>query len=69
MMAYNTDGAVVVIRRIFMVVRYCHERGKKEKQNHKCGNSTTADRSFPFTHNQRLIHVVEFVKKLFKKCS
>jgi hypothetical protein len=67
MITRNTDGAVVVVGRIFMVVRYCHERGEKEKQNHECGNSTAADHGFPFTQKQRLLHVVKFVKKLFKK--
>jgi hypothetical protein len=35
-MAYNTDGAVVIVGRIFMVVRYCHESSKKEKQYQEC---------------------------------
>jgi hypothetical protein len=66
-MAYNTDGTVVVVGRIFMVVQYGHECGKKEKQYQESGNFTAADHSLLFTMKQRLVHVVEFVKKLFKK--
>jgi hypothetical protein len=49
-MACNADGAVVVVSRIFMVVRCHRECGKKEKQYQERGNSTTADHGFPFTH-------------------
>lgn len=47
-MAYNTDGAVVIVGRIFVVMRYCYESSKKEKQYQEYGNSTTADHSLPF---------------------
>jgi len=67
-MAYNTDGAVVIVGRIFMMMRCSQECGKKEKQYQECGNSTAVDHSLPFTHKQRLVHVFEFVKKSFKKC-
>jgi hypothetical protein len=51
-MAYNTNRAVVIVGCIFMVMQYCHECGKKEKQYQECGNSTAVDHSLPFTNKQ-----------------
>lgn len=65
-MAYNTNRAVVIVGRIFMVMQYCHECGKKEKQYQECGNSTATDHNLPFKDKQRLVHAVEFVKKCLK---
>jgi hypothetical protein len=51
-MAYNTDGAIVIVCRIFMVMRYSYESSKKEKQYQECRNSATADHSLSFTHER-----------------
>jgi hypothetical protein len=39
-MAYNTDGTVVIVGRIFMVMEHRHERGKDEKEYEKYGKLT-----------------------------
>jgi hypothetical protein len=38
MMSRNTDGAVMVVRSVRMVMRQCYERGKKENQYEEYGN-------------------------------
>ena len=48
MITCNTDGAFVVVRHIIMVVRYCHERGNKEKQNEKSSNTFVPEHGAPF---------------------
>jgi hypothetical protein len=49
MITCNTDGAIVVVRRIFMVVRYYHERGNQKKQNEKNCNALVPEHEAPFT--------------------
>jgi hypothetical protein len=64
-MAYNTDGAVVIVGRIFMVMRYCHERGKKEKQYKKNYKAFVAAHGSSFKYEQRLAFAHQFVKTMF----
>jgi len=49
MITRNTNGAVVVVDRIFMVVRRYHEGGNKEKQNEKTSNMFVPEHGAPFT--------------------
>jgi hypothetical protein len=54
----------VVVQHIFMVVRCCHECGRKEKQNKKSSSTFVPIHNIPFTPVHRLIPVNEFVKQL-----
>lgn len=65
MMTCNTEGAVVIVGRVHMVVRQRHESGKDEKEYEKYGK-LTALVHVPTMHGSRLIYAVVFVKKLFK---
>jgi len=49
MITCNTDGAVVVVRRILMLVRYYRKSRHKKKQNEKNSNWFVPDHKSPFT--------------------
>jgi hypothetical protein len=62
MIACNTDGAVVIISRIFMVVRYCHDGGKEEQQCKQRGKSMVYVHGASVSHEHRLSGVARYVK-------
>jgi hypothetical protein len=64
MMDYKTDGAVVVVSRIFMVMEHRHEGGQQEKQYEKRGKVFMPIHRTPFTPAHRLIPIWQFVKKV-----
>ncbi len=64
-MVDNTDGAVVIVGRIFMVMRYCHEIGKKEKQYKRNYKAFVTAHGSSFNHVQRLAFADQFVKTMF----
>jgi hypothetical protein len=65
MVACNTDWTGVIASRIFMVMRYCHESGKKEKQYKRNYKAFIADHGSSFKHAQRLAFADQFVKTMF----
>ncbi len=62
MMTYDTDGAVVVVGRVLMVVPHDHERGQEKKQYQKSDKAMITLRTVTFSHEQRLILTNAFVK-------
>ncbi len=65
MIACNTDWTVVIVSRIFMVMRCCHEIGKKEKQYKRDYKAFVAAHGSSFKHAQRLAFADQFVKTIF----
>ncbi len=67
MMTCNTDGAVVIVCLVLMVVRQRHKSGKNEKEYEKYGK-LTALVHVPAMHALTIIHEAVFVKELLKAC-
>jgi len=65
MIACNADGAVVIVGRVFMVMRNCHEGGKKEEQyKEKCKTFVVAH-GYSFKHEHKLAYADQIVNKSF----
>lgn len=54
MVANKTDGAVVVVRRVNMIMGHGHERGKKEQKDEENGNTMVPAHNALFTHGHIL---------------
>jgi hypothetical protein len=64
MMAYKTDGTIVIGRCVIMVMEYRHECGKQEKQYEKCSKAFMPIHIIHVEHRNRLIFADNFVKML-----
>jgi hypothetical protein len=65
MVACNTDGTVVIVGSILMVVRNSHQRGKKEEQYKKTCKSPVTAYGASFEHKHRLAFAGQLVKRSF----
>jgi hypothetical protein len=67
MMAYKTDGAVVISRTVIVVMEYRHKCGQQENQDEKCCKAFMPIHIIHVEPRNRLIFAENFVKKLLKK--
>jgi hypothetical protein len=58
MVTCNTDGAVVVVGRVVMVMRQCHESGKNKKEYEEYGKFIALAHGVFSIHEPRLIPAV-----------
>ena len=65
MVACNTDGTVVIVGSILIVVRNSHQRGKKEEQYKKNCKSPVTAYGASFEHKHRLAFAGQLVKRSF----
>jgi hypothetical protein len=63
-MAYKTDGAVVVICLIKMIMRRCRERGEEKQKDEENGQMTASVYGARSKHERTLNDEVGIVKKL-----
>ncbi len=63
MMTYDTDGTVVVVDRVLMVMEYDHERRQEKKQYQKSDKAMVTLLNVTFSHEWRLILTNAFVKR------
>ena len=64
-MAYQADGAVVVVGRVLMMMGRGHDGGRQKKRYEEDDKTSVEVYVAPFTHERRINSVDKFVKKMF----